>query len=97
MQEFQGSLRKLPYCHAVASFPGSLHDARVLRNTSEQGDILQAPKITIDGQEIHPYLVGDSAYPQEPWLIKPYPEGTNDLDEISFNKELSKPRVTVER
>ena len=39
------------FIDAVAGFPGSLHDARVLRNTSvyhsaEQGDILQVPKIT---------------------------------------------------
>ena len=66
---------------AVGPIPGSLRDARVLGNTSvyhsaEQGDVLQAPKITIDGQEIRPYLVGDSAYPQAPWLtLKTIPRG----------------------
>ena len=90
------------FTDAVVGIPGSLRDARVLGNTSvyhsaEQGDVLQVPKITIDGQEIRPYLVGDSAYPQAPWLTKPYPEGTNDPEEISFNKELNRAQVTVER
>lgn len=48
------------------------------------------------GREITPYLVGDSAYPLSPWLMKPYPEGTRDPDEIAFNKELSFARVQVE-
>ena len=48
------------------------------------------------GREITPYLVGDSAYPLSPWLMKPYPEGTRDPDEIAFNKELSSARVQVE-
>ncbi|RMX58078.1 hypothetical protein pdam_00013830, partial [Pocillopora damicornis] len=50
----------------LARFPGSAHDARVLRNSNiyqeaEQGNILQAPRIDIDGNDIGPYLVGDKA------------------------------------
>ena len=48
------------------------------------------------GHEIGPYLVGDSAYPVSPWLMKPFPEGTRDLAEILFNKQLSSARVKVE-
>ena len=40
---------------------------------AERGNILQAPVVTIGGRDIRPYLVGDSAYPQAPWLIKPFP------------------------
>ena len=90
------------FIDAVAGFPGSAHDARVLRNSNiyqeaENGNILQAPLVNIDGNDIGPYLVGDSAYPLAPWLIKPFPEGTNDPDEKTFNKELSRARVVVER
>ena len=90
------------FIDAVAGFPGSAHDSRVLRNSfiydeAEQGNILQAPRVNIDGHEIGPYLVGDSAYPLLPWLIKPFPEGTRDPEEKTFNKELSTARVTVER
>ena len=74
---------------------------RVLRRSmlfrrAEQGDILTAPAKNVNGHEIRPYLVGDSAYPLSPWLMKPYPEGTRDPDEISFNRQLSSARVKVE-
>ena len=77
----------------ACGYPGSI-DARVFRR-AEGGDILIAPTVNINGNEIHvgPYLVGDSAYPLSPWLMKPYPEGTRDRDEIKFNKELSSARV----
>ena len=85
----------------ACGYPGSMHDARVLRRSAifrgaEGGDILIAPTVNINGQEIGPYLIGDSAYPLSPWLMKPYPEGTRDRDEIKFNKELSSARVKVE-
>ena len=83
------------FIDAVCGFPGSAHDARVLRNSelnynAERGNILQAPVVTIGGRDIRPYLVGDSAYPQAPWLIKPFPEGTRDPEKQTFNKELSR-------
>ena len=85
----------------ACGFPGSMHDARVLRGSgiftrAEQGEIFTAPVVHLAGREITPYLVGDSAYPLNPWLMKPYPEGTRDPDEIAFNKELSSARVQVE-
>ena len=73
----------------ACGYPGSMHDARVLRRSAifrraEGGDILIAPTVNIYGNEIGPYFVGDSAYPLSPWLMKPYPEGTRDRDEIQF-------------
>ena len=52
----------------VAGFPGSVRDPRVLRSSNiyleaEHGNILQAPPVNIDGNDIAPYLIGDSAYP----------------------------------
>ncbi|XP_067032375.1 uncharacterized protein [Acropora muricata] len=90
------------FIDAVCGFPGSAHDARVLRNcelyyNAERGNILQAPVVTTAGRDIRPYLVGNSAYPQAQRLIKPFPEGTRDPEEQTFNKELSRTRVTVER
>lgn len=78
-----------------------MHDARVVRRSAifrraEGGAILSTPTVNISGNEIGPYPVGDSAYPLSPWLMKPYPEGTRDRDEINFNKELSSSRVKVE-
>ena len=84
-----------------AGYPGCMHDARVLRNSSlfrhaENGDILTEPTVMVSGQEIGPYLVGDSAYVLSPWMMKVFPKGTRDPDEIEFNRELSAARVSVE-
>lgn len=92
--------RKL-FLDFVAGFPGSLHDARVLRNSTlysraEGNEVLWNPSTQIGHHEIRPYLVGDSAYPLGPWLQKPFPEATRDRDEIAFNKELTAARVSVE-
>ena len=82
-------------------YPGSMHDARVLRRSTifqraEHGNILTQPTVHVNVHDIGPYLLGDSAYPLSPWLMKPYPEGTRDPREIAFNKELSSARVKVE-
>ena len=78
-----------------------MHDAHILWRSAifrraEQGEILTAPTVIVGGREITPYLVGDSAYSLNPWLMKPYPERTRDPQEITFNKELSSARVQVE-
>ncbi|XP_068748036.1 uncharacterized protein [Montipora capricornis] len=85
----------------ACGYPGSMHDARVLRRNTifqraENGNILTQPTVNVTGHDIGPYLLGDSAYPLSPWLMKPYPEGTRDPREIAFNKELSSARVKVE-
>ena len=71
------------YTDFARGFPGSMHNARVLRGSgiftrAERGEIFIAPIVDVAGREITPYLVGDSAYPLSPWLMKPYPEGTRD-------------------
>lgn len=53
-----------------------------------KGEILTTPTIHVAGREITSYLVGNSAYPLSTWLMKPYPEGTSDPDEVGFNKGL---------
>ena len=85
----------------AAGFPGSLHDARVLRSSTlyrraEANEVLRNAKAQIGPHEIRPYLVGDSTYPLGPWLQKPFPEATRDRDEIAFNKELTAARVSIE-
>ena len=78
-----------------------MHNACVLWRSvifrkAERGEILSAPTVHINRNELGPYIVGDSAYPLSPWLMKPYPHGTRDRDEIKFNKQLSSARVKVE-
>jgi len=75
---------KRAFMDVAAGFQGSMHDAQVLRNSiiyekAEHGDILAAGPIhRVDGSDMQPYLVADSAYLLSPWLQKPFPEGTRD-------------------
>ena len=85
----------------MSGFPGSMHDARVLRNSTifdlaENDQILTGPAVRIRGNELKPYLVRDSAYPLASWLQKLFPEATRDPEEVAFNKALFAARVAVE-
>ena len=85
----------------AAGFPGSLHDSRVLRNSTlyrraEEGEILADPTAQLGSQNIKPYFVGgNTTHPLRSWLLKPFPVSTEDQDEIAFNKELSAARLPV--
>ena len=66
---------------------------RVLGN-----DILQGPYINLNAVSVGPLIVGDSAYPIFPWLLKPYQNVRNlDPTKVQFNTVLNKIRVIVER
>ncbi|XP_028516196.1 protein ALP1-like [Exaiptasia diaphana] len=89
------------FIHVAAGFPGSMHDARVFKNSSlyhkiATGEFLQAPTVRVENRDIKPLLLGDSAYPLTTFILKPYPENTRDPKEVHFNKELSRARVSVE-
>uniref|UniRef100_A0A8C4RM29 Putative nuclease HARBI1 n=1 Tax=Erpetoichthys calabaricus TaxID=27687 RepID=A0A8C4RM29_ERPCA len=65
------------FWHVCVGIPGSVHDAKVLK----QSDLWQLgnnaffqPNETrnIGGQEVGYYLIGDAAYPLQKWLMKPY-------------------------
>ena len=67
----------------ACGYPGSMHDAPVLRHSTifqraEHRNILTQPTVNVTGHNIVAYLLGGSAYPLFPWLMKPYPEGTQD-------------------
>lgn len=83
-------------------WPGSVHDARVLVNSSIyarilRGEVLQGYRRTILRHEIQPLLVGDSAYPIEKWLMKPFADNTMLTDQQKkFNYRLSRARIVAE-
>jgi len=84
-------------------FPGSIHDARILRlsklqRESAQGNCLNGPSKQIGGCEVGPLLVGDSAYPLSTWLMKPFQQ-TRTLTEsqLRYNCTLSQARVVIEQ
>ena len=63
-----------------------------------RNEILQGRYINLNGVSVGPLIVGDSAYPIFPWLLKPYQNVRNlDPTKVQFNTVLSKIRVIVER
>ncbi|KAH7955747.1 hypothetical protein HPB52_003618 [Rhipicephalus sanguineus] len=52
------------FTHVFIGFPGRVHDARVL----EESSLFRDGELKCEGG----YLIGDSAYPLMPWLLPPY-------------------------
>ena len=93
----------LEFLSVATGYPGSMHDARILRNTrlfqrAENRDILCSPVDVIEGLRIRPLILADSVYPLKDWLIKPYIFSPNLAhSEKRFSRRLSASRPTVER
>ena len=83
-------------------WPGSVHDACVLVNSAvyqkaSRRELMSGNEITLNGTNVPPFLVGDSAYPLCEWLMKPFPFSTNlSPAECSFNYHLSRSRIVTE-
>ena len=95
--------KNLSFLDTAIGYPGSMHDARVLRSSdlfhkAQNGEILTEPLATVNGVQIQPLLLGDGAYPLLPWLMKPYPNGAVlNRSQRRYNRTLSSARSTVER
>ena len=82
--------------------PGSLHDARVLRLSTlwdwvGQGGLYPVSTKNICGVNVGYYVLGDSAYPLQNWLLKPFPDnGRLTTEQQTYNKKTSRVRVVVE-
>ena len=78
---------KEQFTSVVASWPGSVHDTRIWKNSTVR-DVLSRFKNTV--------LLGDEGYGLEPWLMTPYRNPIQD-NHKSFNRLLKKERVIIER
>ena len=69
----------------------------VLYKKATAGSILNGPSVQIQSQDIFPFLIGDSAYPLLPWLMKPFPHNGSLSDpEKRFNYHLSRAGIVME-
>ena len=89
------------FLDASAWYPGSVHDARILRRSDlvrqiSTGDIMGGTRV-INNVNVRPYLIGDTAYPLCPYLMTAYHSGRLTPPQQRFNKVLTKLRVVVER
>lgn len=86
---------QLYFIDCFAGYPGSTHDARVLRNS----DLFA--KAMDPGNSLFPlqtYLLGDSAYPLTTWLMPPFRDNGHLSDkQIHYNYLHSSTRMVIER
>uniref|UniRef100_A0A672HFQ1 DDE Tnp4 domain-containing protein n=1 Tax=Salarias fasciatus TaxID=181472 RepID=A0A672HFQ1_SALFA len=85
-----------------AGIPGSVHDARVLRLSSFQelvdhGSLFPTRTRDIGGVDVGYYILGDSAYPLQRWLMKPFLDTRRlTAGQQLLNRKISRARVVVE-
>jgi len=87
---------------AAVGAPGSTHDSRLLRSCGiyseiESGQVILSRSLNLDPYDEIPFTtVGDSAFPNHFWFLKPYKEGTRVTNQRYFNRRLCSARVVSE-
>ena len=77
----------LIFYDVATGFPGSVHDSRILRNTTVFRNV-----------RVRPIILGDAGYPLSTWLLRPYNFAVNlSPQQKLFNRALSSSRSSVER
>ena len=62
-----------------------------------EGTLLPDTPVTINNTSVPLYLIGDSAYPLQAWLMKPFSHGTGlTPQQNTFNYRISRARIVVE-
>ncbi|XP_058811121.1 putative nuclease HARBI1 [Topomyia yanbarensis] len=84
---------KKQFLDVFCGYPGSVHDARVWRESPLYA-YLNSAQCTVPN-DMH--LVGDSAYPLDTFLLRPYKDNGNlSPEKINFNKVHSSTRMVIE-
>ena len=81
-------------------FPGNSHDAIIFKSTNLwdalQNGLLANIFKAVGEVSIPPLIVGDSAFPLQSWLMKPYTNATLGPKQRYFNYRLSRARMVTE-
>lgn len=82
-------------------FPGNSHDAIIFQATELWERIKEHNFIPDIGHKvadvtIRPLIIGDSAFPFQPWLLKPYTNAVLTEKQRYFNYRLSRARMVTE-
>lgn len=73
---------QMKFTNIYAGWPGCVHDARVLRNSTLYTEAEAGNLVLVDH-----YILADSAYPLRNWLITPFKNlGNLTPQQVRFNK-----------
>ena len=92
---------KYRFVWGSCGFPGNSHDSIILQSTKLWSDIkdgkILPPFVQKENEAfIPPLLLGDSAFPFEPFLMKPHTNAVLSEQQSHFNYRLSRARMVVE-
>ena len=92
---------KYRFIWASCGFPGNSHDSIILQSTNlwdkiQDGQVIPPYAKNVDGVDVFPLILGDSAFPFKPWLMKPYTNAVLTPKQRYFNYRLSRARMTTE-
>ena len=93
---------KMRFLNVAVGFPGSIHDTRIINNTSfwrKRTTLFNGPRIYLPGssEPISEYIVGDAGYVLSRYImIRLSGRNLNDDQEL-FNKRHSQARIVMER
>ena len=92
---------KYRFIWASCGYPGNSHDSIIMQSTTlwqdiTQGEILPGIAKNVGGVDVPPLIVGDSAFPFQTWLMKPYTNAVLTEKQKYFNYRLSRARMVTE-
>ena len=92
---------KYRFIWASCGYPGNSHDSIIMQSTTlwqeiSQGKILPGIAKNVGGVDVPPLIVGDSAFPFQTWLMKPYTNAVLTEKQKYFNYRLSRARMVTE-
>lgn len=92
---------KYRFIWASCGYPGNNHDSIIFQSTNLWQNIQcegLIPEIAkkVSDVSVPPLIVGDSAFPFCPWLMKPYGNSVLDRKQGYFNYRLSRARMVTE-
>ena len=93
---------KFCFLDVYTGWPGSVHDAHVLAHSTfykkaNTGQLLSAATRMINGVNVPVFVIGDSAYPMLPWLMKPYSQpSVYSAERTTYNYRICRGCIVVE-